>query len=228
MQSQETLEKIELFRSLDATERAALEGRCAWRHVRAKEWLVEHNDVGTDIYFLCRGAVRVLISPSPVRDIVLGDIEAGGFFGEMAAIDGRPRSAGILAITNATIACMSADVFREFRREHRDASDQLLQHVVARIRTLDQRINEFNAMHVKDRIYAELLRRSRPDPTDDHRAVVSPPPVHSDIAARVSTGREMVARELKSLERAGLLMKRRGAFVITNVPELVEKLHKKR
>jgi CRP/FNR family transcriptional regulator, cyclic AMP receptor protein len=76
-------------------------------------------------------------------------------------------------------------------------------------------------MDVKHRIYAELLRRSRPDPTDERQAVVSPPPVHSDIAARVSTRREMVARELKALERKGLLMKRRGAFVITNVPEMV-------
>jgi hypothetical protein len=54
--------------------------------------------------------------------------------------------------------------------------------------------------------------------------LVSPPPVHSDIAARVSTRREMVARELKSLERAGLLTKRRGAFVITNVPVLIERV----
>ena len=53
---------------------------------------------------------------------------------------------------------------------------------------------------------------------------MSPPPVHSDIAARVSTRREMVARELKALERAGLLTKRRGAFVITNVPQLMQKL----
>jgi DNA-binding IscR family transcriptional regulator len=69
-----------------------------------------------------------------------------------------------------------------------------------------------------------MLRRSRPDPTDSRRAIVSPPPVHSDIAARVSTRREMVARELKILERAGLLSKRRGAFVLNNVPELMQKL----
>jgi CRP-like cAMP-binding protein len=82
-------------------------------------------------------------------------------------------------------------------------------------------------MHVKNRIYAELLRRSRPDPTDKRKAVVSPPPVHSDIAARVSTRREMVARELKALERAGLLTKRRGAFVLNNVPELMHMLEEK-
>jgi CRP/FNR family cyclic AMP-dependent transcriptional regulator len=55
---------------------------------------------------LTSGAVRVLITPSPDREVILADINAGGYFGEMAAIDGQPRSAGILAITDATIACM--------------------------------------------------------------------------------------------------------------------------
>jgi len=225
MKPHETLERVGLFRSLDAKERTAFERRCSWRHARAKEWLLEQNDVGTDIYFLTSGAVRVLITPSPDREVILADIDAGGYFGEMAAIDGRPRSAGILAITDATIACMSAVVFREILHDYPDVSEQLLAHLVARIRALDQRVNEFSSMHVKNRIYAELLRRSRPDPTDQRRALISPPPVHADIAARVSTRREMVARELKSLERAGMLAKRRGAFIITNVPELVEMLN---
>jgi CRP-like cAMP-binding protein len=220
----ETLERIELLRSVDATQRAALERRCQWRHAKAKEWLIERDDIGTDIFFLTSGVVRVLITPSPDREVILADINAGGYFGEMAAIDGQPRSAGILAITDATIALMSASVFREVLHNHPDVSEQLLKHLVARIRTLDQRINEFSSMDVKHRIYAELLRRSRPDPTNERQALVSPPPVHSDIAARVSTRREMVARELKSLERAGLLTKRRGAFVITNVPQLVQLL----
>ena len=220
----ETLEKIGLLRSLDRAARETFEARCQWRHARPKEWLLEHNDIGTDIYFLSSGVVRVLITPSPDREIILGDIEAGGYFGEMAAIDGQPRSAGILAITDATIARMPALVFREIIRKYPDVSEQLLAQLVARIRTLDQRVNEFSSMHVKHRIYAELLRRSRPDPTDQRRAIVSPPPVHADIAARVSTRREMVARELKALERAGLLSKRRGAFVLNNVPELMHML----
>ena len=220
----ETLERIGLLRSLDRKNREAFERRCQWRHARPKEWLLEQNDIGTDIYFLTSGVVRVLITPSPDREIILGDIDAGGYFGEMAAIDGQPRSAGILAITDATIARMAATVFREVIRNFPDVSEQLLMQLVGRIRTLDQRVNKFSSMHVKSRIYAELLRRSRPDPEDKRRAIVSPPPVHSDIAARVSTRREMVARELKSLERAGLMTKRRGAFVLNNVPELMQML----
>ena len=88
--------------------------------------------------------VRVLITPSPDREIILGDIEAGGYFGEMAAIDGQPRSAGILAITDATIARMPAPVFREIIHKYPDVSEQLLRQLVARIRALDQRVNEFS------------------------------------------------------------------------------------
>jgi len=220
----ETLEKIALLRSLERAERETFERRCHWRHAHPKEWLLEQNEVGSDIFFLSTGVVRVLITPSPDREVILGDIEAGGYFGEMSAIDGQPRSAGILAITDATIARMPATVFKEIIHKHPDVAWQLLQQLVTRIRTLDQRVNEFSSMHVKNRIWAELLRRSRPDPADPRRALVSPPPVHSDIAARVSTRREMVARELKALERAGLLSKRRGAFVLNNVPELMHKL----
>jgi CRP/FNR family cyclic AMP-dependent transcriptional regulator len=226
MRPHETLERIDLLRSIDTKERVAFERRCIWRHAAAKEWLLEQGDIGTDIFFLTSGTIRVLITPSPDREVILADVNAGGYFGEMAAIDRQPRSAGILAITDATIACMSASMFREILHKYPDVSERLLKQLVARIRALDQRIDEFSSMHVKHRICAELLRRSRPDPTDQHRALVSPPPVHADIAACVSTRREMVVRELKVLERGGLLTRRRGAFVINNVPALIEMLRR--
>src|SRR6476620_12023303 len=116
----ETLEKVGLLRSLERKDREIFEQRCQWRHAHPKEWLLEQNDIGTEIYFLTSGVVRVLITPSPDREIILGDIEAGGYFGEMAAIDDQPRSAGILAITEATIARMSAVVFREIIHESHD------------------------------------------------------------------------------------------------------------
>jgi CRP-like cAMP-binding protein len=83
------------------------------------------------------------------------------------------------------------------------------------MRSLHQRVSELHTMSVRDRIYAELLRRSRADPIDERRALVSPVPRHAELAARVGTRRETVARELKALERAGIFTKSGGAFVIT-------------
>jgi CRP-like cAMP-binding protein len=225
MKLTETLQKIEILSSLDANEIAALNRRCFWLHAKAKECLLEQGEEGTDVYFLTRGAVRVMITISRGREVILADIQAGSYFGEMSAIDGQQRSADILAVTDATIAVMPSSVFREVLHRYPAVSEQLLKHFVARIRLLDQRVNEFSSMNVRHRIYADLLRRSRIDPSDKRRAIVSPPPIHSDIAGRVSTRREAVSRELKAMEREGLLAKRRGAFVITNVPELLQKIH---
>ena len=62
--------------------------------------------------------------------------------------------------------------------------------------------------------------KGRPDAAKPAQALVSPPPAHADLAARVSIRRESVTRELKALERAGLLEKRRGAMVLTDTARL--------
>jgi CRP-like cAMP-binding protein len=223
----ETLAQIPIMRTLDTKTVARLDTQCAWRHRGAKEWIIEHQEPSTDVYFLTAGAVRALIHASADRDVILADLKAGQFFGEMAAIDGKPRSSSIMAMTQSTIASMPASVFKQLLREHAEFNEQVMLMLVTRIRTLNQRIHEFSTLHVKQRICAELLRNSRPDPTTPRQAIITPPPPHAEIAARVSTGREMVVREFKALERAGLLIRRRGALVLTDVSRLMQELKQK-
>lgn len=219
-----TLAHVPLFRSLRPDAIAQLDTRCTWRQVAAKQSLVEYDGLGTDVFFLTSGSLRVQISTSAERDIIFTDVKPGEFFGELAAIDGKARSAGVLAVTQATVACMPAAVFCEALRQHPEVAAQVMRLLVGRIRALTQRVHEFSAMHVKQRICAELLRRSRPVRNGSDQAIVSPPPTHAEIAARVSTRREMVARELKALERAGMLAKRKGAFVLNDVRGLMQLL----
>jgi CRP/FNR family cyclic AMP-dependent transcriptional regulator len=220
----ETLANVPLFRSLEAGAIRQLDAQCRWRQAAPKQWLIEYGDLDTDVYFLTSGSARALINTSAERDVIFSDVRAGEYFGELAAIDGKPRSTSVLALTQATVACMPASVFRETLYRHAAVAEQVFQLLVARIRMLSQRVHEFSTLHVKHRICAELLRRSRPDPHNQREAVVSPPPTHAEIAAHVGTRREMVARELKTLERAGLLARRRGALVLPDVHGLIEKL----
>jgi len=115
---------------------------------------------------------------------------------------------------------MPTSVFRTAVHSHPDVCDQLLVLLAAQIRTLANRVNEFTTLDARYRIYAELLRLSRPEAGMPRRAVISPPPVHTQIAARVSIRREAVAREIKALERAGLIERRRGALVLTDTTQL--------
>lgn len=212
----ETLSRFPLFGSLGADEIAALDSRCAWRRVAAGASIIDHQDDGTDVFFVVQGHVRVLIRQPGGQNIILRDIRDGEFFGELAAIDGRPRSAGILAMTASTVARMPAAVFRDAIHRHPGVCDRVLGLLAAQVRMLATRVTEFSALNVRHRLYAELLRQSRPDPADAGRAIISPPPIQTDLAARISTHREAVSRELAALTRAGLIERRRGALVLTN------------
>jgi CRP/FNR family transcriptional regulator, cyclic AMP receptor protein len=218
----DTLAQIPLFRSLDGDFIRQLNAQCSWQHANAKHWLVERGDPSTNVFFLTSGLVRAMIATSRDRDVIFTDMKTGEFFGELAAIDGKPRSAGIWALTQATIACMPASLFLEVIAGYPDVNKELLKVLVARIRALTVRIHEFSALHVKHRIHAELVRISRPLPNNARQAVISPPPTHAELAARVSTRREMVTRELKALERANMLLRRRGALVLTNTDRLLK------
>jgi len=211
----ETLAGIFLFAPLDARAIGQLGTRCSWRRTTSGQWLIDHQDASNDVFFVVRGSVRVMIQ-SAGREVLLRQINAGEFFGELAAIDGQPRSSGIVAMTDATIARMPASVFRETLRAHPEVCDRLLAILAGQIRALANRVNEFSTLDVRYRIYAELLRLSRPEPGSERRAIISPPPAHSEIAARVSTRREAVAREFKALERSGLITRRRGAIALSD------------
>jgi CRP-like cAMP-binding protein len=222
----ETLARVPLFSSMDKAAIKALDGRCGWRRVAAKEWVIDYQDEGIDVFFVVSGSVRVLIYAKSGREVILADLSAGGFFGELAAIDGKPRSAGVLAVTDAVVAAMPGKVFMDTLLEYPQVAMQVLKLMAARVRALDNRVLEYSTLNVRQRVYSELLRLARPDAKDERQGILSPPPIHAEIAARVSTHREAVAREMKLLERQGLLLRRRGALVLTDVPGLMQKLEK--
>jgi CRP-like cAMP-binding protein len=220
----ETLARIPLFRSLDTATVERLDTQCAWRRAKAKEWVLDYKDQSADLYFVVQGHVRVMIQAPSGKDSILRDIRDGQFFGELAAIDSLPRSAAILAVTDSIVAKMAPAVFRDTVHRHADVCDQLLILLSSQVRMLANRVNELGTLDVRGRIHSELLRLARPAQNGRREAVISPPPTHAELAARVSSRREAVTRELNSLARSGLLEKRRGALVLLDPARLAKLL----
>jgi len=92
---QDRLASIALLRELPQTVRHKLEKRCRWRNIAAHEQIIDRQSTSKDVYFVVEGSVRVVNYSLSGREITFDDIIAGGHFGEMAAIDGEPRSATI-------------------------------------------------------------------------------------------------------------------------------------
>jgi CRP/FNR family transcriptional regulator, cyclic AMP receptor protein len=216
----ETLARIPLFSALPEGDVRRLDTQCIWRRARAREYILDYNDGGTDLYFVARGKVRVKIQAISGKESILRDIHDGEFFGELAAIDGGPRSASIVAVTDSTVAKMPPGVFREIVHRRPEVCDRVLALLASQVRMLANRVNEFSTLDVRGRIHAELLRLARPAQAGAALAVISPPPTHAELAARVSCRREAVTRELGALARAGLLEHRRGAIALLDPARL--------
>jgi DNA-binding IscR family transcriptional regulator len=90
------------------------------------------------------------------------------------------------------------------------------------VRQASERIMDLSTLGANNRIYAELLRQAMTNLMPDNRAEIRPIPHHSDIASRVSTTRETVARVLNDLARDNVVKRRRNSLVIPDIHRLAD------
>lgn len=218
-----SLRHIRLLSSIPDAALANFGQRCRWQEYRARKQIVAHNHQSRDVFFIVYGRVRVTLFSLAGREVSYREIEAGEMFGEFAAIDGGPRSADIIAAEDCLVAAMPPEVFWRLLRDHPEVSAELLKAHVKLIRLYSERIFEFTALAVNNRIHAELLRLARAHMIDANTAAIYPVPTHPAIASRVSTHREAVTRELSSLTRKGIIERRDDRLYILDVARL-EKL----
>lgn len=216
----QTLGGIELLQTLSPGDIEALGRRCTWRRYHADQQIVGHADETNDVFFIVEGQVRVIVYSVSGKAVNYRDLGRGQTFGELSAIDGQPRSANVVALTESLIATMPAATFWEVLGNHPAVAAATLRRLTHLVRSLSDRIFEFSTLAVKNRIHAELLRLARERSSGDHTAVLSPAPTHAEIAARISTHREAVTRELNELSRAGLIERRQGSLIIRDVGRL--------
>lgn len=214
------LTNIPLFEELDSELSEKYSARCIWREYSANELVIDHKDQSDDVRFVLTGLVRIIIRVSAGREVILNDARPGDFFGELSAIDGSARSANVTAITRSRMCIVPASVFMEILDVSPSANRIVLRKMASDIRRLSNRLSEYSFLQARHRLYAELIRLSGPRSGHPGQRSISPPPIQREIADRIASRREVVSREMKSLERDGCIEKTRGALILTNVDEI--------
>ena len=207
---------------------AAFSSRAAKRRCREGELILDYEDTSDDVYLIVSGAVRVLIRTPNGKEMLLADLVTGTFFGEAAAIDGSVRSANVTATMTTELVVIPRAEFLAAVHGTPAVCDRVLHLLVNRIRDLNERMFQRNVLDVRHRLYADLLRLSRPrEPKGDQKGeqrILSPPPPHHDLAARIGCRREQVSREISAMESEGLAEKTRGGLVILRPDELARRV----
>lgn len=208
---------------LEPDDREALEDRWTVRGYKPKEMIISHEEESRDVFFLLEGRARATVYSEAGRAVAYRDIEPGHIFGELAAIDGRPRSASVAAVTSIRVARLSEAAFRDIVDKRPAFTWTLLGHLSLQVRRLTDRIYEFSTLVVRKRLVRELLRMADDLGRTGGEASIRPIPTHFDLAARISTHREAVSREMSALAKKKLIEKRGGALVLCNIA-LLEKI----
>jgi len=194
--------------------------QCIWLRFQPDQLIVSRDAKDQDVYFIVSGAVRVTAFSARGRQVTYRDLHRGEWFGDLAAIDHRVRSADVVARAETLLASIRATEFIRLIAENPAVSDAQMKHLIDWVRDLTDRLFDLSTLGVQNRVDAELLRLAKEAGVVGNMARIDPAPRHSDIASRVSTYREQATRELSQLAKQGLLERDGGALVVRDVLRL--------
>ncbi len=222
MSAERSLDNIGLLAPLAAEERTALATGCRWLDLKTGDQVLNRDSESRDVYFVVDGAVQVVNYSLSGREIAYAVVRAGHYFGEIAAIDGKPRSASVVAIEKCRLAIMDRDVFNRLLQEHGDLMGAVLLKLTQIIRNCDERIMDLSTLGAVQRVYVELLRLAKPDPVTPGSWLIHPVPTQELIASHASTTRETVARVMGQLVKSGLAKRKGRNFYLLDRERLEE------
>src|SRR5215212_9259846 len=107
------LRNVKLLHGLPTERLEWIAASCRWQNVPAGELIVTRDSLGTEVHFIVSGRVRVTTFSAARKQVTFRDEEAGEMFGDIAALDGKPRSADVLALESVLVASMASAVFLE-------------------------------------------------------------------------------------------------------------------
>jgi CRP/FNR family cyclic AMP-dependent transcriptional regulator len=196
----------------------ALEMRMRTMRALKGRTIVSAGARASDVFFVDEGEVQVLLYSSNGREVSVRDLGPGAILGELAALDGMPRSASVVAATDVRLRIMSREDFLGWIEASPAAALWLARRLAQELRRLTERIFELSALNVQARLHCELLRLARAEGTVAAR--IARAPTHTELANRIGTHREAVTREMRALVQMNIIRNERRSLEFLDIPEL--------
>lgn len=146
----DAIRSVPLFASLDDRAASELRDLLRTREADTDTVLFRAGDDGDALYLIESGRVRISVSDEDKRQIVLAELARGDFFGEMAIIDGKQRSADATVIEPARFAVLSRESFLRFIRDNPGVALEMLSATFSRLRHTDKMLQQRVSRNVNE------------------------------------------------------------------------------
>ena len=213
--------QLPLFDGLQASDFESINIDATEQRLVASQILFHQNDLSHDLFFLLSGDLVSLVLTADGREIVFSEIAHRAYLGEMAALDGGPRSLSVMAKTDATVLMLQRASFVALFDTLPTVRCKVTRRLVDRIRILTERNIEISTLNVEQRVGAFILRLAAQQEAT-LGTLIDPAPTHADIAGAIGANREMVSRSISSLARKGIISSARRRIEIVDKSALID------
>jgi CRP-like cAMP-binding protein len=217
------LEEVPLFAGLDEAERGELNARLRRRRYRKGEMVFLRGDLGRDLFLIESGSVKICLTTEDGKEMTLALLSPGEFFGELALLDGEPRSSDAVAMELSQCLLLERSDFLQFVEEHPRVAHRVMEVLSRRLRDNNQLVQDAAFFDIAARLARVILRLvDSVGQPDGDGITIARRLTQNELAGMIGTTRESVNKWLGEYERQGLIERRNGLIRVLK-PEALQK-----
>lgn len=194
------LQSVPLFENLSQDELGKILHYASTRSYQKNSVVINEGDDTDSLYIIDSGSVKVYLSDDNGKEVIINTLEAGDYFGELSVLTTGKRSASVITTSSSSFIVIYKRDFKELILGHPDIAYTLMENLANRVRNLTDNIKSLALEDVYGRVVKTLMNLSEPASTDSpDKRIIKKRLTQQEIANRVGSSREMVARILKDL-----------------------------
>ena len=219
----DALAAVPLFAGLDADGLTSMTRGMRVRRFRRGETIFHLGDPGDALFIVMAGSIKITLPADSGDEAILATLRPGDFFGELALLDGAPRSATAVAIEATETYILPRDQFRELVATEPVMREALLATLAAEVRRLTHHVEELHFLDITGRLASRLARlaaESGARRLADGSVQLAGPLTQGDLAAMIGCTRQSVNKLLGMFSEEGLIRLDRDRIVILDLEGL--------
>jgi CRP-like cAMP-binding protein len=224
----DSLARIPFFAGLDAPALERVAAGTRMRRFRRGEIIFHAGDPGDALFIIVSGEVKIALPSEEGDEAILATLRPGDVFGELALLDGAPRSATASALVATEVVLLPRDRFRELVATEPAVRDTLLASLAGELRRLTTHVEELHFLDMTGRVAARLVRLAREagPVAVDGSIRLRPTLTQAELASMVGCTRQSVNKLLGQFADDGLVRVDRDGIVVIDLAGLIAASHR--
>jgi len=220
------LSQIPMFKRLEPDGLKELSTLLREQKIRKGDVLFRKSSEGNALYFIQEGAVKIVLPSILGDERIVTIFGEGDFFGEMALLDGLPRSADAVAVQHSRLLVLNRSDFLRFLKKNEPAMENILSTLSTRLRKTDELLEDTTFLNIPARFAKKLLEIGEAFGRQDGESLrISVKFSQKELADMIGATRESINKELRVLRDKGLVSVTANQITIHDVQRLKRRIH---